>query len=812
MKRNKIYCAMLVASMVLPLSCSKDIVEAPDQGNSPSQEIGGGVRVDFHTAFTKTALGEIEEGSAEVLWEKGDKIRVMGYYTEDETEKQFSVEATADAAGATAVFSAVVPVNATDIYAVYPSTACTALNKDDGGNVSIPVVINSNSLTTSFKNAHYCVAKTTLTEKTLLFKNVSSIVCFEIEEGHKFSSLQHLQVTALDSTPLTGTLPVSFTSDGTPEFGTPSATGASLYYSKQTLAVGKHYLCMLPSNYPEGFALSCNYFDDPAVFYTNTQKTDLSTPQILNIGKIGNKFQKDFYVTVDGAGQKNGKDWANAMGRDEFVSAVATKTDATAKEKYLHIWALKGGIFHFGAGTYILGDETSGGLQVGFYGAEGTNYCPMTFLGGYPEAGGETRDITTNVTKFSGDGKYHILSVRDRARLDIDGITFCDAFFNGECSDTATRMGAALFLSDGFANTNTDTNRTNHEKGAARVNLTDCIFENNRNESSNPNTSFGGGSAIAIQKGYLHANRCKFRNNYDKGYVGCVTTCGGYTYQSLKSELFFNACLFEGNVTATSKNSSGHVVNHNTKGILLGMYNCTFHANDTAADDGVVHNSNVMSLNRSAIVANTTIYQSTYDPELAWTGYPIRIEGFVTGLNRQIFANNILQSVPDGNGKGDRRSFACNTGYTEEQGGMVFFKGNNVLTRVLGRVNAGTVTKNNVKYNVKGLTITWEDENLLVNDSETYSNSTKNLQMSWDESLGVFKWDSGETRYTNMTEAKMREILQSADLSNTVDSNNAYTWGTTFYDWLVSIDAVDKDALGATRPAEGWLAGSYQQN
>ncbi len=792
MKRNRFYCALAAAAMVLPLSCSKDIAEATEAGSSPAQAYEG-VSVDFHTAFTKTSLGEVEGGSAQVLWEAGDKIKVMGYYTEDETEKQFSVEATASAAGASAVFTAVVPVNATDIYAVYPSDACTALSKDADGNVSIPVVINQNSRGTAFKDAHYCVAKTTLAEKTLLFKNVSSIICFEIEDAKNFTSLGCLQYMALDIAPVYGTLPVSFASNGNLSFGTPTGTDRAANMGESKLSAGKHYFSVLPANYASGFAINCNYFDDPAVLYKKA--ADLSSPTILDIGKIDGKLQKDFYVTVAGAGQKNGKDWANAMGRNEFVSALATKTGESATlalEKYLQIWIYKGTAFHLGAGTYILGDEATGGLEVGFAGANGSNFCPISILGGYPEAGGDTRDISANVTKFSGDGKYHILSVRDRARLDIDGITFCNAFFSGECSDTATRMGAALFLSDSFKNTNTDTNRDNYKKGAARVYLTDCIFENNRNESSNTGTYFGGGSAIAIQKGYLHANRCTFRNNYDKGYIGCITTCGNYEYENLPSELFFNACLFEGNVTGTSKNSTGHVIHHEAKGFLLGIYNCTFHANNTAAEDNVVHNSNVINIKRSSIIANTTIYQSTYDPKLAWTGYPIRINGSVKGLNRHIFANNIFQSVPDSNGEGDYRSFSLVNAYTAAQDGRVYLKGNNVMSTILGK-----------KTESDGMYKTDADETLL---------GSKNLQMTWNGSLGVFEWNSGETRYTNMTLEKMKEILKSSDLDNADATTSSFTWGKTFYNWLVDIDAVDKDATGATRPANGWLAGSYQQN
>ena len=113
--------------------------------------------------------------------------------------------------------------------------------------------------------------------------------------------------------------------------------------------------------------------------------------------------------------------------------------------------------------------------------------------------------------------------------------------------------------------------------------------------------------------------------------------------------------------------------------------------------------------------------------------------------------------------------------------------------------------------------VEWDDEALLVNDGETYSNSTKILGMTWNGDLGVFEWNSGETRCTNMSFAKMTEILQSDVIENytsgtTLDSKSSFTWGTDFYNWLVSIEAVAKDALGNTRPAEGWLAGSYQQN
>ncbi len=165
MKRNRIYFALLAAAMVLPLSCAKDITEVVEPDNSSSKDYEG-ISVEFTTAFTKTAIGEVADGEASVLWEKGDKINVMGYYTAvTETdgattteEKQFCVTATASEDGASATFTADIPVNATDIYAVYPAAACTALTKDESGNVSVPVVINQKNLTTKFKDAHFCVA------------------------------------------------------------------------------------------------------------------------------------------------------------------------------------------------------------------------------------------------------------------------------------------------------------------------------------------------------------------------------------------------------------------------------------------------------------------------------------------------------------------------------------------------------------------------------------------------------------------------------------------------------------------------------
>ena len=789
MKRNRIIWLLLAAAVVLPLSCAKEVTGERNESDTPSPDYEG-VCVDFTTTFTKTVLGEIQDGQAPVLWEEGDKINIMGYYLDEEEEKQFCVEASASQAGPSAIFTAVVPANATDIYAVYPATACTALTKDGSGNVSIPVDINQSSLTTEFKNAHFCVAKTTLAQKSFLFKNVASIIAFEIEDAANFRKLNVPQLMALDFQNVRGTLPVSFKDDGSLQFGTAKNAAVMLDMSKNTLKAGKHYISVLPASYSEGFALNHNYFDDPTCLYK--KPADLSTPKILNIGKIDGKFQRDYYVTVSGAGEKTGKDWANAMGRDEFVATLAKKTGSSstlAYEKYLQIWILKGTTFHLGAGTYILGDEQTNGLEVNFQGGTGTSYCTIDILGGYPDDGGDLRDIKTNVTRFSGDGKYHILTVKDRARLNIDGITFCNAYFNGTGSLTAEKMGAALFLSDSFANTDTDAQRTAHEKGAARVNLTDCIFEENRNESSTADNYYGGGSAIAIQKGYLHANRCEFRNNYDKGFIGCVTTCGNYDFEALKSELFFNACLFEGNTTGTSKNASGHVVNHSTKGILLGMYNCTFHANDKADSDGLVHNSNVLNIRRSSIIANTTIYQPTYDDSINWTGYPVRVDGGCGGMNRHIFANNILQSLPNQDSKGDYRSFSLVGAYTEAHDGKVFFKGNNIMSVIYGQ--------------------TATDKGMYKTDSEETILRSKNINMTWNESLKVFEWGAEQTRYTNMSQARMEEILQSTDINNSKASK--FTWGSVFYNWLKSIDAVDKDAVGNTRPAEGWLSGSYQQ-
>lgn len=783
---------LAIATMSAVFSCSKEQTPSTPDGN-PELPYKG-VSVDFTTVFTKTSLGEPQGNTIPVLWEEGDKINIMGYYMDGDEEKQFSVEADSPESGASVTFTAVVPENAVDIYAVYPARACSALTKDDLGNVTVPVTINQSAYTTSFKDAHFCVAKTTLAEKSFTFKNVASIIEFEIEDASTFAKLEYLQMLALDFQKIRGVQPVSFAADGSLQLGTPTEASDVLDMNKNKLSAGKHYVSVLPANYTKGFAINLNYYDNPACMYRKA--ADLSTPKIIGLGKLDAKYQGDFYVTVGGAGEKTGRDWANAMGRDEFVAALAKRSEGGSYmsiDRYLHVWSLKGSTFHLGAGTYVLGDEASNGLEVSFYGGRGTSYCTINILGGYPAAGGGDRDVKNNVTKFSGDGKYHILAVKDRARLNIDGITFCDAFFKGACSKTAGKMGAALFLTDSFANTDTDVQRTAHEKGAARVNLTGCIFENNRNASANDTEGYyGGGSAIAIQKGFLHADKCIFRNNYDTGKVGCVATCGNYDFEKLRSELFFNACLFEKNTTGTSSQSTGHVINHKTKGILLGMYNCTFHENNLPAEDGNVHSSNVMDIRRSCIIANTTIYQSTFDQTLGWTGYPVRIDGGVGGMNRHIFANNVLQSLLDSNGKGDCRSFSLVGSYNAANGGRAYLKGNNILTMLYGKTAAA--------------------DGFLKTDDDKVLGSGNNIGMTWDETLGVFKWNDGQTRYTAMSKAQMTEILTSSDIDNTVDkTSSAYTWGTTFYNWLVSLDALDKDAAGNTRPDEGWLSGSYQQ-
>lgn len=751
---------------------------------------------------SKVVITEGEGQTRNPVWEAGDAIKI--FYKDPATSKMTSTLGTAEVPGAETTFAATLPEGVTAFYAVYPSSLTSSVDED--GNFSVTMKTDNNDEAT-FANACICIAKSG-PEKQFRFKNLCSMLKFKLVDKGSI-----LQICSLDGTPVDGTIAASIDADGNVAYASTPFTAT--HYARQMKKVSADntvcYIPILPGVQAAGIAINhLATYTAPAAFATRSIAFERS--HIYNLDVVDEHIVKDYYFTESGAGDKSGLSWDNAGDIETFKEIVAFKEgNNMGVARYLQIWKTKGVSFHFAAGKYVLGDSGRERLAIDFYGADGAVYSEMNIQGGYPASGGDTPDPDTYVTTFSGDGTYGILGVYDRARVHIDGVTFADAYSNNNCtSDNTIARGAALYLKDRSAS-NAGSQEA-ERKSAPRVWLSRCKFIGNRTvDEVSKVGAYAGGSAINIANGAVYADRCEFRNNYDKGASGCIRLSGAAEKEYLVSYAFFNSCLFTGNTVGTYNAAYGSVIQHNRKGALLGLYNCTLYNNNESAPESQRYGWNIVNFERSGIVANTTIIDNMYSSSNADApGYGIRV-ATSNGLNHFIFANNLVMNTAAATGTANRGYTFVGPSGTATSTSKLFMEGGSVF----GLWQAGY---GNVTY-------------VSVTPANEYGTGTGAQAMAYSDLDNpsfdgkLFKWNGslkgGTVSCGFMSgEIMVEKVLKSANINQT-DSYSKLTFSTTgaagetayegFYHWLNALGAIDSDASGASRPAVGWTPGAYQK-
>ena len=285
----------------------------------------------------------------------------------------------------------------------------------------------------------------------------------------------------------------------------------------------------------------------------------LNTIRLTAGGQV--EILSEYFVTPNGAGDKSGADWDNALGIDEFRAVLATPASRAAE--------FDGVVFQIAQGDYYLAGEAAGAAELDFAGF--ATEVAVDFLGGYP-AGltGTTltgRDTTQFITAFTGNDDAGIISIGNQVNAKFEGITFKNASFsaNGgalkaKASDgtasvyvvscrfignnnTDAYTGAGLFID---ANVKAIVDECyfagNHARNGAAIQIgadsdvmiSDCLFLKN-NTYNTSGAVQNGGSKSAIIDG------CSFIQN-TAGSWG-----GGAFHANGSSETEFSDCIFDGN-------------------------------------------------------------------------------------------------------------------------------------------------------------------------------------------------------------------------------------------------------------------------
>lgn len=214
-------------------------------------------------------------------------------------------------------------------------------------------------------------------------------------------------------------------------------------------------------------------------------------------------FATDYYVSVDGSGEKNGSSWENAIAFTEMYSNINTKYQ-------------NGDVFYFQGGTYYVPAKVSA-ISNGYSFVGATTGTPTIFSGdvngdGVANEGDAPSLLFIQLATINGNTSKHFI---------LQNITFTGAYVN------QTRTSALRVDNSGW------------------VDVQNCIFDKNISVYSKDNDH--GGPACLLERSTVNFTDCKFINNESVGRGGAIKLTSAPT----KGYTTLNRCLVSGNKAKT---------------------------------------------------------------------------------------------------------------------------------------------------------------------------------------------------------------------------------------------------------------------
>lgn len=218
-------------------------------------------------------------------------------------------------------------------------------------------------------------------------------------------------------------------------------------------------------------------------------------------------FANDYYVSVDGSGEKNGSSWENAIAFTDMCGKINEYKD--------------GDVFYFQGGTYYVPAKVPT-VSKGYSFIGATTGTPTVFSGdvngdGVANEGDASSLLFIQLATKNGDDSKHFV---------LKNITFTGAYVN------QTKTSALRVDNSGW------------------VDVQNCIFDKNISVYSKDNNY--GGPACLLERSTVNFTDCKFINNESKGRGGAIKLTSD---ASTKGYTTLNRCLVSGN-TASSLGSA----------------------------------------------------------------------------------------------------------------------------------------------------------------------------------------------------------------------------------------------------------------
>ena len=218
-------------------------------------------------------------------------------------------------------------------------------------------------------------------------------------------------------------------------------------------------------------------------------------------------FATDYYVSVEGSGEKNGSSWENAIDFTSMYGKINTYEN--------------GDVFYFQGGTYYVPAKVPT-VSKGYSFIGATTGTPTVFSGdvngdGVANEGDASSLLFIQLATKNGDDSKHFV---------LKNITFTGAYVN-QTKTSALRVD-----------------------NSGRVDVQNCIFDKNISVYSKDNNY--GGPACLLERSTVNFTDCKFINNESKGRGGAIKLTSD---AQTKGYTTLNRCLVSGN-TASSLGSA----------------------------------------------------------------------------------------------------------------------------------------------------------------------------------------------------------------------------------------------------------------
>ena len=568
--------ALIMAAMLsAAVSCTKEQIHE-EKSDKPEIEAPGESKGSIPMEFTavsdltRTSIGELNGGKREISWVKDDEIKII-YNNKSTTAK-------AETTGASTIFKANVD-EAPAYYAVYPSSAATVA-EDGSWKVAIPA---KQDVSGGFGSAHYAAA--VAKDGNLAFRNICGWLRFTIADP----SIKSVLIRGNGEQFLAGNLAVTFDEEGNIASKTVSNGNSRIIVNVN--GAGEYYVAVLPDvNLENGvgfrFYTSNEIVSENAIETGVFSSKALSVEQgkIVNLGGLDSRIVTDWWISPSGTG--DGKSADSPAAGVEFLRAKLAQdvTSDKTRNGLAKGYGCMGITIHAAAGEYDFAGQEINVTWPGHTSSVGT-----TILG-------------AEGTIFKNTGSSRFFKIGKSVDLKFENITF-------DGGNAGTENGGAIWQNDAtailaFKNCAFKNNKANN--GGAIYMAGSNMTSESTSFSDNTATTAAGAVGIAGTAELVSFTDCDFTSNTAGKHGGALQNHGGE-----KTRLTVTGGTFSNNKTTDGSVGGGAAITfRGEKPSITIIDGVTFSGNSAGCQGGAVRVNTVndISIKNSVISDNKALY------------------------------------------------------------------------------------------------------------------------------------------------------------------------------------------------------------